>query len=142
MNRFLILIFLLNCSFFRERLALHQCRFSLESVHTYDFSFTDLKLDFEIKVENPNRIDAVLDRLTYTLYVNNTSVFSGTTGKGLRIKAKKSARFTTTITLVYKKIGEAIVEAIKLKTADYRLEGKAHISTIIGDLSYPVKIQL
>uniref|UniRef100_A0A7C4TFP4 Late embryogenesis abundant protein LEA-2 subgroup domain-containing protein n=1 Tax=candidate division WOR-3 bacterium TaxID=2052148 RepID=A0A7C4TFP4_UNCW3 len=137
------LIFIIaSCSVITERLAIKECKFSLLSVNPYDFTFSNLKLDFELKVQNPNKIDAVLDKLDYTFFVNKADVFTGTTGKGIKIPAGKSERFTTTITLEYTKIGDAIVEALRLKKAEYKIKAKAYINTKIGEISYPVEVSL
>ena len=114
----------------------------LVSVRPHTFTFSNLKLDFNIKVDNPNSVDAVLDKLVYTFYTNNTNVFSGTTGKKVSVKAKKSEQFTTAITLEYSNIGQALAEAMKVGSATYRVDARAYISTIIGEISYPVSIEL
>lgn len=145
MNKMLIICLItlvVSCSAIKERLAIKECKFTFLSANPYDFTFSDLKVDFELKVQNPNNVDAVLDRLDYTFYINQTDVFNGTTGKGLKIPAGKSERFTTTITLEYTKIGQAIVEALRFKTASYRIKAKAYIKTIIGEISYPVEVSL
>ena len=139
---FIILVLFLSCTVIKERLAIKECKFSLVSVKPYNFSFSNLKLDFEIKVNNPNNIDATLDKFTYTFYANETDVFSGTTGKRIQIPSGKSKIFTTTITLEYNKIGQALVTAMKLKKAEYKVKAKAYINTIIGEISYPVEIRL
>ncbi len=139
---FLIMSLLLSCAAVKERVAIKECTFSLVSVTAHDFTFSNLKIDFEIKGYNPNRIDAVLDKFVYTFFVNETDVFSGTTGRGIKIPAGKSETFTTTMTLEYNKIGEALIEAIKFEKADYKLEARAYISTILGEISYPVDIIL
>lgn len=136
------IIILVSCSAIKERLAIKECKFTLLSANPYEFTFSDLKVDFILKVQNPNDVDAVLDRLDYTFYVNQTDVFSGTTGKGLKISAGKSENFTTTITLEYTKIGQAITETLRLKTASYSIKAKAYIKTVIGEISYPVNISL
>ncbi|MGQ9465885.1 MAG: LEA type 2 family protein [bacterium] len=136
------IVLLVSCSAVKERLAIKECKFTFVSANPYDFTFSDLKVDFILKVQNPNDIDAVLDRFDYTFYVNQTDVFSGTTGKGLKISAGKSENFTTTISLEYTKIGQAIVEVLRLKTASYSIKAKAYIKTIIGEISYPVNITL
>jgi hypothetical protein len=74
--------------------------------------------------------------------VNQTDVFSGTTGKGLKVSAGKSENFTTTVNLEYTKIGQAVVEALRFKTASYRIKAKAYVKTVIGEISYPVDISL
>lgn len=145
MKRIIIICFFIlvaSCSAIKERLAIKECKFTFLSANAYDFTFSDLKVDFALKVQNPNDIDAVLDKLDYTFYVNQTDVFSGTTGKGLRVSAGKSENFTTTITLEYTKIGQTIVEVLRLKTASYSIKAKAYIKTIIGEISYPVNISL
>lgn len=138
----LIIVFLLSCTAVQERLAIKECKFSFISVKPYDFTFNNLKLDFNINVNNPNKIDAVLDKLKYTLYANDNMLISGTTGKGIKISAKGSNSFVTTITLEYSKLGETLISAIRLGKAEYRVEATAYIQTIIGEISYPVKITL
>lgn len=132
----------LSCASIKERLAIKECKFALLSVTPHTFTFSNFQLDFDIKVDNSNSIDAVLDKLVYTFYANNTDVFSGTTGRALNIKAGGSEQFTTTITLEYSKIGQALAEAMKLASAAYRIDARAYISTLLGEISYPVEIAL
>ena len=141
-RRLFIVVLLISCTALQERLAIKECKFALISVRPHTFTFSNLKLDFDIKADNPNSVDAVLDKLVYTFYANNTDVFSGTTGETVNIKAKKSEQFTTTITLEYNKIGQALAEAMKLGSAAYRIDARAYISTILGEISYPVSIEL
>ncbi len=114
----------------------------LVSVRPHSFTFNNLKLDFDIKVDNPNNVDAVLDKFVYKFYANNTQVFTGTTGETVTVAAKKSEQFTTTITLEYNTIGQALAEAMRLGSAAYRIDARAYISTILGEISYPVSIEL
>ncbi len=136
------IIVLISCTTLQERAAIKECKFRLVSVRPYDFTFSSMKLDFDIRVENPNSVDAVLDKLVYTFYANDIDVFSGTTGKTINIPAKKSADFPTTITLEYTQVGQALAEAMKLRKAAYRVEARAYVSTILGEVSYPVSIEL
>ncbi|OGC43504.1 hypothetical protein A2Y85_04305 [candidate division WOR-3 bacterium RBG_13_43_14] len=136
------LILFIACAAIKERLAIKECKFNLLSVNPYDFTFSNLKLDFDIKSTNPNSIDATLDKFSYTFLVNNKDVFTGTTGKGIKIPAGKSENFTTTITLEYSKIGDVLVEALRLKKASYKINAKAYINTPLGEISYPVELNL
>jgi LEA14-like dessication related protein len=135
-------VLLLSCTAVKERLAVKQCKFSLVSVSPYDFTFNNMKLDFKIKSDNPNKVDATLDKLTYTFYANESDIFSGTTGKGIRIPAGSYTNFVTTIILDYTKLGSALIEAIRLKQASYRVKATAYIDTPLGEISYPVNITL
>ncbi len=136
------IIFVVSCSAIKQRIAIKECKFTFLSANAHNFTFSDVKVDFDLKAQNPNDVDAMLDRLDYTFYVNQTDVFSGTTGKGLKIPAGKSEKFTTTITLQYTKVGDAIIEALKFKTASYSIKAKAYIKTLFGEISYPVNISL
>ncbi len=137
-----MLCLLLSCAAIRERLAIKECTFSLVSVTPYEFTFNSLKLDFEIKVNNPNSVDAVLDKLVYTLYASDTDLFSGTTGRGIKIPSKESKRFVTTVSLQYSNMGEALIEAIRLAQVEYKIIARAYTTTIMGEISYPVEIVL
>ena len=138
----LVIILLFSCAAVQERLAIKECKFSFISAKPYAFTFNNLKLDFDIKVDNPNSVDAVLDRFTYTFLADESAIFSGTTGKGIKIPAKKSNTFTTTMTLEYNKIGQVLVSAIKLGGAAYKVKATAFVNTILGEISYPVEITL
>jgi len=142
LSALVLLTLIISCSSIKERLAIKECKFKLVSVSPHSFTFSNLKVDFDIKVDNPNNIDAILDKFAYTFYANNTDVFSGTTGKTVSIKAKKSETFTTTITLDYSKIGQALAEAMRLGSAAYRMDARAYISTVLGEISYPVSIEV
>lgn len=138
----LVLCVLLSCVAIKERLAIKECLFSLISVTPYEFTFNSLKLDFEIKVDNPNNVDAVLDKLVYTLSASETDLISGTTGRDIKIPAKESRKFVTTVLLEYKKLSEALIEAIRLDKVEYKVTARAYTTTIIGEISYPVEIVL
>lgn len=142
-STYLLTIFLfLSCAAIQQRVAIKECKFFLVSVRPYNFTFSSVKVDFDIKVDNPNSVDALLDKFVYTFYVNDMDVFSGTTGNAISIPAKQSKQFITTITLEYNKIGQALVEAMQLRTAAYRIEARAYINTVLGPVSYPVQIEL
>jgi LEA14-like dessication related protein len=142
LSALVLLYMVLSCTSIRERLAIKECKFRLLSVSPYSFTFSDFKVDFDIKIDNPNDVDAVLDKLTYNFFANNNKVFSGTTGKTVNVKAKKSETFTTTITLEYNTIGQALAEAMKLGSVTYRMDGRAYVNTVLGEISYPVSIEL
>lgn len=142
---FLIALFVMicvSCTAIQERLAVRECIFALVSVTPHDFTFNNVKVDFKIKGENPNRVDAVLDKFTYTFFVNNTDVFSGTTGKGITIPQQGATDFITSILLDYAKLNQTIIEVLKTQQASYTIKARAYINTVLGEISYPVEITL
>ena len=138
----LIVLMCLSCAAIQERLAVRECTFALVSVTPHDFTFNNVAVDFKIEGKNPNKVDAVIDKLTYTFLVNATDVFSGTTGKGITIPKQGAADFVTSIVLDYAKLSQTIIEVLKTQQASYAVKGRAYISTILGEISYPVEITL
>jgi len=130
------------CTAIQERLAVRECVFDLVSVTPHDFTFNKVTVDFKVKADNPNNVDAVLDKFTYTFIVNNTDVFSGTTGKGITIPQKGTTDFVTSIVLDYSKLSQTIIEVLKTQQASYTVKARAFVSTILGEISYPVEITL
>lgn len=137
---FLLSMFLISCAGVQERMALRKCTFVLYGVRVYDFKYDRMQLDFIIEAKNPNQVDAVLDKLTGTLYVNGVDIFSGSTGEQVRISAGKSTTFSTNTTIEYIKVGTALIEAMQFEKAQYEFKAQAHISTLLGELTYPVTI--
>ena len=131
---------LISCASVQERLALRECTFTLVEVSVYDYQYDRMKLDFVIRAKNPNNVNAVLDRFTYTMYVNEKDIFSGETNKQVTISAGKSTNFTTTVTLEYAKLGTALIEAMQFEKAQYNLKAQAHVATVLGDITYPISI--
>jgi LEA14-like dessication related protein len=137
-----IVMICVSCAAVQERLAVRECTFALASVTPHDFTFNNVKVDFKIKADNPNKVDAVIDKFTYTFFVNNTDVFSGTTGKGITIPKQGTTDFITSIVLDYSNLSQTIIEVLKTQQASYTVKARAYINTILGEISYPVEITL
>lgn len=128
-----------NC-FIVQRVALKNCQFSLDGVDLVSLGVSDLTLGLKIGIKNPNTVDVIIDRLAYTFFVNNRSVFTGTTGQGNTIPAGGSRVVTTQVKLKYFDIGAALVTAIRERKAQYKLAGTVYFDTILGTFSFPVTI--
>ncbi|MEO0226110.1 MAG: LEA type 2 family protein [candidate division WOR-3 bacterium] len=138
----LFLLLITGCSFLKERIAIKECTFKLKQVRPYDFTLTDLKLDLTVNIQNPNKIDAVLDRLDYSLSIAGENVFTGVMGQRQRIPAGKSKDILTTVVLNYQSVSMAIIKAIKEGNPTYSINGRAYIDTPGGSINYPVNISL
>ena len=138
----LIVLCCISCTAIQERLAVRECTFALVSVSPRDFTFNNVTVDFKIEGKNPNSVNAVIDKFTYTFFVNNTDVFSGTTGKGITIPKQGATDFITSIVLDYSNLTQTIIEVLRTQQASYTVKARAYISTILGEISYPVEIML
>jgi len=144
MRKIVIILILLTLSFgckeFMKRLAVKELDFSLVRVSLIDYTLSDMTLKLDIMATNPNDIDAVIDRLDYSFFINEKNAANGSTLKRVTIKAGREKTVSTELTIDYLNLGAAILEAVKDKRADFRIEGKVYIDTEIGSISFPITL--
>jgi len=114
--------------------------FSLVRVSLIDYTLSDMTLKLDIMATNPNDIDAVIDRLDYSFYINEENAANGTTAKRVTVKAGGEKTISTNLTINYLNLGAAILKAVQEKRADYKIEGTVYIDTQIGSISFPIEL--
>lgn len=130
----------LGCSEFAKRMAVKELDFSLNRVSLVDYDMTYMTLNVDVEADNPNDVDAVIDRLDYSFSINDKNVANGTTAQKVTVKANKSKNISTKMKINYIKLGAALLEAVKNKTADFELEGTVFVETPIGAISFPIDL--
>ncbi|OQX52493.1 MAG: hypothetical protein B5M53_08335 [Candidatus Cloacimonas sp. 4484_209] len=136
----LLLIFMLGCSEFMKRMAVKNLHFELAKVNLINYTPSDMTLKVDIDAENPNDIDGVIDRLEYTFLINNKDAVSGKTLNKVVVKAGEKKTFSTLLSINYLKLGTAVLNAVKSKKANYRLNGKVYMDTQIASIVFPVEL--
>lgn len=145
---FLVIIifpFLQGCAMIKSRLAVQNCKFQIANVGKIDydpFKAPD-KLGITINIDcyNPDKaIEAVLDKLTFNLFVNNTQTVAGNVENKLKIPPEKTIQFPVNVQLSLSDVEKTVFEVIKSGNANYELRGNAYFSTPIGESSIPVTI--
>jgi len=135
-----VLIVFVGCSEIAKRIAVKELKFSLIGVSLIDYTLSDMTLKVDMRATNPNDIDAVIDRLDYSFFINDKNAANGTTAKKVTVKADGKKTFSTELTVNYLSLGVAILEAVQNKKADYRVDGKVYIDTQVGSIAFPVKL--
>jgi LEA14-like dessication related protein len=130
----------LGCTEFMKRVAVKELDFDLHKVSLIDYNLTIMKLKVDLKAHNPNDIDAVIDRLDYSFYINEKNAANGTTARKETVKAGKEKILSTTLSVNYINLGAAILEAVKNQKADFKLEGTVFVETPIGAITFPVDL--
>lgn len=130
----------LGCSEFAKRMAVKELDFSLEGVNLVDYDMTYMTLNVDVMADNPNDIDAVIDRLDYSFEINNKNVANGTTARKVTVKANRSKSISTKMKVNYIELGAAVLEAVKNRTADFRMAGTVYVETPIGAISFPIDL--
>lgn len=135
-----VLLLSCSCTEVLQRLALVNCRYAFQNITPLNVGLTSLDLRLAIKIENPNPVEVILDRLGFDFFVNDNRIFQGTMADRLTISSKGFSMMEHNITLSYVDMGLAIISAVKQGKAAYRLTGNAHFDTPVGPLVFPVDI--
>lgn len=136
----LVVILLWGCAPFMQRMAVKELDFSMERVSLVDYNLSNMTLKLDLQAENPNDIDAVIDRLDYSLYINDKNAANGTTAREVTVKAGGVKTISTSLTVNYINMGTAILEAVKEKKADFKMEGTVFVETPIGSITFPIDL--
>lgn len=144
MRKIVIILILLTLSFgcteFMKRLAVKELDFSLLRVSLINYTLSDMTLKLDIMAKNPNDIDAVIDRLGYSFFINEKNAANGSTLKKVTVKAGRKKTVSTELTIDYLNLGAAILKAVQEKKANYKIKGTVYIDTQIGSISFPIEL--
>ena len=130
----------LGCSEFAKRMAVKDLDFDLKRVSLVDYDMTYMTLNVDVEADNPNDIDAVIDRLDYSFSINDKNVADGTTARKVTVKANKAKNISTKMKINYLSLGAAVLEAVKNKTANFKMEGTVYVETPIGAITIPIDL--
>lgn len=124
----------------QQRLAVQNCKFKLANVRAHSFSFSDMVVDLDVAVTNPNPISVIIDKLDLLLFINDRETLTANFG-GSTINTQQSITLTTSLRIPYLKVGMAIIDIIKRKEkVNYKLEGGVYINSAYGSFRFPVTI--
>jgi LEA14-like dessication related protein len=143
-SNFIILLCLIcGCSFINKRLAVKDLKFSYRGGSVEALTLDRIKLSIFLNAYNPNSIDAVIDRLDYTVYFEGVRAFSGYTNETYEIKANGERTITIFSEIVFADLPE-LFKTIKSSYGKSKVrvttEIKPEIKTIVGKIRYTVKL--
>lgn len=134
------LVLLSSCAELVQRLAILNCKYAFEDIAAVNIGLSALDIKLSIRIDNPNPSNVILDRLGFEFFINDGRIFQGVMGNRLEVPAKGSSVLDHIIRISYLEVGMAVIQAIKEKSATYRLTGTAHFDTPLGQFSFPVDI--
>lgn len=129
-----------SCTEVLQRLSLVNCKFSFHNISPRTAGLTSLELALAIKIDNPNAVKVIFDRLGFEFFINNNRIFQGTMSERLEIPSRESSILEHVISISYMEAGLALVNAVKEGKAAYRLTGNAEFESPLGPLVFPVDI--
>ena len=126
-------LLLASCSWIAQRKALATCKFSLKEVKLVNADFKGFELELGIEARNPNRVDAVLDKLDYSVYLEGVHLVDGVVSKPYRVPAGGRKVIRTKVKVAYSDLAQAkdvVLKAVLERKAKVRVSGKAHFGPL------------
>jgi LEA14-like dessication related protein len=126
-----------------KREALKSCEICLADVSVKSLSFVNATLEVRLRVYNPNSVTVTLDRVDYSLYVNDVYLGDGTIPREYYIPPGGTVTIITQFELSYSGALKTIWSYLAIGgKINWRMKGTAHIDTPIGTLDIPFDISL
>jgi LEA14-like dessication related protein len=132
-----------GCSAFQaiaQRQAIEQARFHLKSVTLTGLDLAGANFAVVLELENPTGTPIVLDRLDYTLFVNDARVVSGFTAQKVTVPPQDVRPLTFESHVRYADVGAQLRGVLTSGVRTSRLEGIGHFDTPVGTIDYPVHL--
>jgi len=134
----------LACTWIAQRKALAKCDFSLHAVKLVNADFSGFELEVKLKAQNPNDVDAVLDRLDYTLFMEGVEVAQGLVSEKHTIPKRGEGIITTRLKVKYStipKMADVVMAAVANKKSRIRMTGTVHFDTPLGTISHGIELE-
>lgn len=112
-------------------------KISLEGVKINSLSFSGVKMNLKIGVENPNIFGFSLQNFQYQVALAGKSLASGTNTNQTNILEKGKTTLDFPLDLDFGAVGNLLMTALKTGEIDYNLVGTAGLSTSYGAAQVP-----
>lgn len=123
-----------------QRQAIQQARFNLKAVSLSGLDLAGANFNVVLELENPTDTPIVLDRLDYTVFVNDMRVLSGFTEEKITVPPKDVRPIAFSSHVRYADVGAQLRSILSQGVRTYRLDGVGHFDTPFGTVDYPVKL--
>lgn len=143
----LITVVVSGCSTLAS-LNIQNPRYSLRGIRPHidialPLSASSIDFDLTVGVENPNAVALRLDRLDFSLFVNDARLLDSMTNQRINIPANGSGDVHLRARVGYQNIRSLWSEVVNVIRGDrgrYELRGDAYFRTPIGQMKFPVTV--
>jgi len=144
----LITVVLSGCSTIARNLNIVNPSYSFRDVRprvsvALPLSASSIDFDLTVGVNNPNRVGLRMDRLDFSLFVNDSRLLDTVSNQQIRIPANGYGDVSLRARVDYnslRSIWGEIVNVINGNRARYELRGTAYYDTPVGQLQFPVTV--
>jgi LEA14-like dessication related protein len=143
-----IALLLSGCSAVQSALQIENPRYSIRNIHpridiALPLSASSIDIDFNIEVDNPNRVGLRLDQLDFNLFINNSRVLDSISQQNINIPANGRGDVQLRTRIGYENIRSLwseVVDVVRGERARYEIRGNAYYNTPVGRLKFPVTV--
>jgi LEA14-like dessication related protein len=142
--------FLLSgCAAVRSALDIENPRYSIRNIHprldiAIPLSASSVDIDFNLEVDNPNRVGLRLDQIDFNLFINDSQVLDSISRQGINIPANGRGDVQLRTRIGYQNVRSLWTELVDIvsgrQRARYELRGNAYYDSPVGRLKLPVTV--
>jgi LEA14-like dessication related protein len=144
----LITLTMTGCSTIASALDLVNPTYSIRDIRPHvaiglPLSTSSIDFDFNLGVDNPNKVGMRLDRVDFDLLVDQNRLLSSTTRQSVNIPARGFGEIPLRSRVGYNEIRgiwSTVVELIQGNRARYQVNGTAFYNTPVGAVRFPVTV--
>jgi len=143
-----IALLLSGCSAVQSALQIENPRYNIRNIHpridiALPLSASSIDIDFNIEVDNPNRVGLRLDQIDFNLFINNSRVLDSISQQNINIPANGRGDVQLRTRIGYENIRSLwreVVDVVRGERARYEIRGNAYYNTPVGRLKSPVTV--
>jgi LEA14-like dessication related protein len=145
----LAVLLLSGCAAVRSALDIENPRYSIRNIHprldiAIPLSASSVDIDFDVEVDNPNRVGLRLDQIDFNLFINEARVFDSISEQNVNIPANGRGDVRLRTRIGYQNLRSLWTEITDIvsgrQRAKYELRGNAYYQTPVGRLKLPVTV--
>jgi LEA14-like dessication related protein len=137
-----------GCSTVADALDIENPRYSLRDIRpridiALPLSASSIDFDFTLGVENPNRVGLRLDKIDFSLFVNDSRILDSASEQRIAIPANGAGDVRLRARVGYQNIRSLwneVAGLIQGNRARYEVRGNAYYNTPVGQLRFPVTV--
>ncbi len=129
-----------SCSVLKDLSQMQKPQVTVQNVRLTDLNFRNITLNFDIGIQNPNKLAVSLSKLDYELFLNENSFLQGEEVKDITIASEATSTVELPVTLDFSNIYSTVKSLQDRDSTAYRLEvGLGFNLPVLGETTIPLK---
>lgn len=137
-----------GCAALQGALNIENPRYAIRDIRprvdiALPLSSSSIDIDFNLEVDNPNKVGIRLDQLDFNLFINDSRVLDSVSRQDIRIPANGIGNVQLRTHIGYQNVRSLwneLVDIVRGQRARYELRGNAYYDTPLGRLKFPVTV--